>query len=70
MICQRSISKGQTAPNHQCFLNWTKASTSMEADGVVEGFVKSVSMHGLKYNRLIGKINILVHLPSFYFKII
>lgn len=28
----------------------------MEADGVVEGFLKSVEMHGLKFNRIIGKI--------------
>lgn len=27
----------------------------MEADGVVEGFMKSEEMHGLKYNCLIGK---------------
>ncbi|CAI6350462.1 unnamed protein product [Macrosiphum euphorbiae] len=26
----------------------------MEADGVVEGFLKSLEMHGLKFNRLIG----------------
>jgi len=35
-------------------MNWTKSSTSMEADGVVEGFMNSITMHGLKYNRLIG----------------
>lgn len=51
VICQRSESKNE----NECFLNWTKASTSMEADGIVEGFLKSVEMHGLKYNRLIGK---------------
>jgi len=28
----------------------------MEADGVVEGFLKSVEMHGLKFHRIIGKI--------------
>jgi hypothetical protein len=28
----------------------------MEADGVVEGFLKSKEMHGLKFNRIIGKI--------------
>jgi len=28
----------------------------MEADGVVEGFLKSVEMHGLKFNRIIGKL--------------
>ncbi|XP_029341262.1 uncharacterized protein LOC107882602 [Acyrthosiphon pisum] len=27
----------------------------MEADGIVEGFLKSVEMHGLKYNRLIAQ---------------
>ncbi|KAL4126400.1 hypothetical protein QTP88_010622 [Uroleucon formosanum] len=39
---------------HQCFLNWKKASTSMEADGVIEGFSKSIELHGLKFNKLIG----------------
>jgi len=28
----------------------------MEADGIAEGFAKSVEMHGLKYSRLIGII--------------
>lgn len=28
----------------------------MEADGIVEGFSKSVEMHGLKFNKLIGNI--------------
>jgi len=27
----------------------------MEADGVVEGFSRSIEMHGLKYNKLIGR---------------
>ncbi|XP_025415583.1 uncharacterized protein LOC112687212 [Sipha flava] len=55
VICQRSESKNENSINqHECFLNWTKASTSMEVDGIVEGFLKSVEMHGLKYNRLIG----------------
>lgn len=26
----------------------------MEADGIVEGFSKSIEMHGLKFNKLIG----------------
>jgi len=56
MICQRSSStKDKEKPEHTCFLNWNKASTSMEADGVVQGFSNSVEMHGLKYNCLIGK---------------
>jgi len=27
----------------------------MEADGVVEGYSRSIEMHGLKYNKLIGR---------------
>ncbi|XP_060855780.1 uncharacterized protein LOC132950906 [Metopolophium dirhodum] len=53
-ICQKSKNSKKVAPDHQCFLNWKKSSTSMEADGVVEGFMKSEEMHGLKYNCLIG----------------
>lgn len=36
-------------------MNWNKASTSMEADGVLEDFLNSIQMHWLKYNCLIGK---------------
>ncbi|CAI6376301.1 unnamed protein product, partial [Macrosiphum euphorbiae] len=35
-------------------MNWSKGATSIEADAVAEGFKKSVEMHGLKYNKLIG----------------
>lgn len=31
----------------------------MEADGIAEGFVRSVELHGLKFNRLIGNIIII-----------
>jgi len=31
----------------------------MEADGIAEGFVRSVELHGLKSNRLIGNIIII-----------
>lgn len=27
----------------------------MEADGVLEEFTKTIAIHGLKFNRLIGK---------------
>lgn len=37
-------------------MNWSKGATSIEADAVAEGFRLSVKMHGLKYNKLIGKI--------------
>lgn len=30
----------------------------MKADEILKGFANSVAMHGLKYNKRIGKINI------------
>lgn len=59
VICQKSNIKKEIA--HQCFLNWKKASTSMEADGVIEGFSKSIELHGLKFNKLIGKRIIIIY---------
>jgi len=41
-------------PKYNCFKNWNKSATSIEADGVVEGFQKSIEMHNLKYKKLIG----------------
>lgn len=40
----------------------------MEADGVVEGFSKSIELHGLKFNKLIGKliIIIMIHFDVIY----
>lgn len=61
VICQKSNIKKESAPEHQCFLNWRKASTSMEADGVIEGFSKSIELHGLKFNKLIGKRIIIIN---------
>lgn len=54
-ICQRAKNKNISIPNHTCFLNWKMGATSMEADAVADGFRQSINMHGLKYNKLIGK---------------
>ncbi|XP_060860187.1 uncharacterized protein LOC132937382 [Metopolophium dirhodum] len=40
--------------NTLVFLNWNNASTAMEADAVAEGFKRSIELHGLKFNKLIG----------------
>lgn len=56
VICQKSNNKNQQIPKHVCFMNWSKSATGMEADAIIEGFKQSVEMHGLKYNKLIGKI--------------
>jgi len=57
-VCELANNKNIKVPIHKCFLNWNKASTAMEADGIMEGFLNSMSMHGLKYNKLIGKLYI------------
>lgn len=67
IICQKSKTKNEIKPVHECFMNWTKASTSMEADGVVEGFKNSISMHGLKYNQIIGRLNIIFIIFNLFF---
>lgn len=55
-MCERAQTLKIFAKDHKCFLNWDKAATAMEADGVAEGFVKSIELHGLKFNKLIGRI--------------
>jgi hypothetical protein len=37
----------------------------MEADEIIEGFINSMSMHGLKYNKLIGKLNYNFHFLNY-----
>ncbi|KAL4123428.1 hypothetical protein QTP88_015606 [Uroleucon formosanum] len=54
VICERSNNLKQKRKEHECFMNWRKSSTSMEADGISEGFLRSIELHGLKFNRLIG----------------
>jgi cellobiose phosphorylase len=44
-------------PQHTCHKNWDGTSTAMEAQIIVEGFLSSVNMHGLKYKKLVGNRN-------------
>jgi len=37
----------------------------MEADSIAEGFKRSMELHGLKYNKLIG-IFVLIHIKIIY----
>lgn len=52
-ICQQE-EKLQTAIEHTCFKNWHASTTAMEAGIIVDGFKKSIEMHGLIYGKLIG----------------
>ena len=48
-------------PDHKCYKNWSGSSCSMEANIIVEGFRLSESMHGLKYQHMIGDGDSSVH---------
>lgn len=55
VICERAKTNNKTPIQHVCFMNWSKGATSIEADAIAEGFKISMQMHGLKFNKLIGK---------------
>ncbi|KAJ8888650.1 hypothetical protein PR048_008142 [Dryococelus australis] len=44
---------GDSMPEHKCAKNWTGTSSSMEQDIIVNSFVQSMNMRGLRYNKLI-----------------
>ncbi|XP_063242387.1 uncharacterized protein LOC134542230 isoform X1 [Bacillus rossius redtenbacheri] len=60
-ICDRQLEEGKSVKSHKCAKNWDGPSSSMEQDIIVEGFLQSVSMHGLKYHKLIGDGDSSVH---------
>ncbi|KAL4101184.1 hypothetical protein QTP88_021204 [Uroleucon formosanum] len=51
--------KDKEKPVHTCFLNWKKASTCMEADGVLQGFSNSVEKIALIW------VTVIVQLQNF-----
>lgn len=46
---------------HRCYKNWDGSSSGMESDIIVEGFLKSVEMYGVKYARFVGDGDSNVH---------
>ena len=40
--------------NHACFKNWSASSSEMETDIILEGFLASESVHGVRYTCFIG----------------
>lgn len=53
-LCQRKRNSDTPVPIHKCFKNWNKSPTSMESDIILEGFMSSIKMYNLVYNRFIG----------------
>ncbi|ODM87997.1 Alkaline nuclease [Orchesella cincta] len=61
VICKRAENLGDTPKSHNCYKNFDKPSTAMEADAIAEGFGKSIQMHGLVYYKMIGDGDSSVH---------
>ncbi|ODM86741.1 Alkaline nuclease [Orchesella cincta] len=53
-LCSKHATKGTQPKPHVCFKNWDNPSTAMESSIIVEGFQKSIEVHGLVYNCFIG----------------
>jgi len=55
VVCERAKTLRTSVKPHTCFLNCTEGATSIESSTIAEGFSNSIEMHGLKFNKLIGK---------------
>lgn len=53
-ICARATKLHIVASEHRCFINWRDSANAMEAHIIAEGFSRSMEMHGLKFNKLVG----------------
>jgi hypothetical protein len=53
-MCARYNGKLVDPPPHACFKNWDQSSSSMEPAAIVEGFMCSVDMHGVKYKKIVA----------------
>ncbi len=48
--CAISIPQDQ----HVCYKNWSKSSSEMEADIILEGFLEAEMVHGVRYMKFVG----------------
>ncbi|OXA62698.1 hypothetical protein Fcan01_00749 [Folsomia candida] len=48
------ICKTQPEKEHECFKNWDGSSSAMETNIIMEGFKRSIEMHGIRYRRFVG----------------
>ena len=46
---------------HRCYLNWTKSSSEMETDIILEGFLEAERVHGVRYTKFVGDGDSSVH---------
>ena len=52
-VCQHAESVGCKPKEHQCFKNWDSSSQAMEADIILEGFLKA-NEYGVRYMTIIA----------------
>ncbi|XP_077484482.1 uncharacterized protein LOC144094390 [Amblyomma americanum] len=52
--CHFYARKNVEAKKHTCYKNWDQSSGAVEADVLVEGFQRSMEMHGVQYRTFIG----------------
>ncbi|KAH8036449.1 hypothetical protein HPB51_000571 [Rhipicephalus microplus] len=52
--CEHYSRTGKGKKDHVCYKNWNQSSGAMESDIIVEGFQRSVEMHGVEYRTFIG----------------
>jgi hypothetical protein len=43
--------RDELIPEHNCHKNWYGTSTAMESQIILEGFNKSLEMHGVKFSK-------------------
>ncbi|KAK2722180.1 hypothetical protein QYM36_002661, partial [Artemia franciscana] len=60
-ICSCARTKKVPPLDHFSYLNWNGSSSGMEQDMMVEGFVLSILIHGLRYLQFIGDGDSIVH---------
>lgn len=53
-LCSRASNAGITVKTHTCYKNYTGSSTGMEADIIVDAFLSSEEMYGVKYATLVA----------------
>ncbi|KAJ8909537.1 hypothetical protein NQ315_002087 [Exocentrus adspersus] len=53
-VCAVACNKKTPPTEHKCFRNWHGSSSAMEADIIVEGFNRSIAMHGIRYKHFIA----------------
>lgn len=53
-ICAVAECSKRAWPEHTCYENWEGSSSRMESDMIVQSFIESEKIHGLRHKKFIG----------------